>query len=162
MSTIKPKTGTCIRCPDDTEKQLVDKFHCQSHYWIYRAEVAEEKKKKRAEMNVYLGKQEKPKVQKPIPKVSAKRKKESREYTIKRLQFLAQPGNQKCLIDGCNAKADTIEHRAGRWGDNYLDTTTWAPCCNFHNLELERKPELSQKYQLSKITGKEKLQKQTL
>ena len=33
------------------------------------------------------------------------------------------------------------------------------PCCNFHNLELERNPELSQKYQLSKITGKEKLKK---
>ena len=150
MSTIKPKIGSCLDCPSTAKEVPLIAGRCQSHYWVYRAEVGR------------TGKQEKPKVQKPIPKLSAKRKKESREYTIKRLQFLAQPGNQKCFIDGCNAKADTIEHRAGRWGDNYLDTTTWAPCCSFHNLELERNQELSQKYQLSKITGKEKLQKQSL
>lgn len=146
MSSIKPKTGNCLDCPDGIIKPLIAK-RCQHHYWLYRESLSEKK-------------EQKPKAK--IKNVSDKRKVENREYTIKRLQFLAQPGNQKCFIEGCKNKADSIEHRAGRWGDNYLDTTTWAPCCNFHNLELERNPELSQKYQLSKISGKEKIQKQPL
>ncbi|AZB02351.1 hypothetical protein EG359_17275 [Chryseobacterium joostei] len=96
-------------------------------------------------------------VKKPIAKFSPKRKKENRQYTIKRLQFLDQPENQRCFIDGCNNRADTIEHTAGRWGSNYLDESTWKPCCNFHNLELERNSELSEKYQVSKISGKQKI-----
>ena len=78
--------------------------------------------------------------------------------------------NLRCFIDDCNKRADTIEHTMGRKGfaDDWaiennvsllLDVRFWKPCCNEHNLELERNPELSQKYQLSKITGKEKLKK---
>ena len=33
----------------------------------------------------------------------------------------------------------------------YLDERFWKPCCLAHNLELENNPELSKKYQLSKI-----------
>ena len=157
---IKPKKGICIDCPENgIEKPLTAK-RCFHHYWIHRAEVNAKKnawkEPKRKEMKSFL---DSAKQKKPIPKQSAKRKIENKEYTIKRLQFLAQPENQRCFIDGCNAKADTIEHRAGRTGSNYLDISTWAACCNYHNLELERNPELSQKYQLSKITGKQKLVK---
>ena len=97
------------------------------------------------------------KPQKPIRKVSEKQEKLNKEYSKLRLEFLSLPENQFCFIDGCNKKANTIEHRSGRWGSNYLDTSTWAGCCWEHNLELENNPELSKKYQLSKITGKPKI-----
>ncbi|MEE6130231.1 hypothetical protein V2E39_22725 [Chryseobacterium arthrosphaerae] len=132
---IKPKIGKCIDCSSDSpEKRLIAK-RCEFHYWQHRKKVKGS----------------------TISKVSPKRKKENREYTIKRLQFLSQPGNQRCFIEGCNNRADTVEHTAGRWGKNYLDTSTWKPCCNFHNLELERNSELSEKYQISKISGKQKI-----
>lgn len=88
--------------------------------------------------------------------MSAKRTKESKLYSELRTEFLAKPENQQCFIEGCYNPADTVEHRAGR-GINYLNTSTWAPCCWEHNLELERNSELSKQYQLSKITGKKKL-----
>jgi len=91
-----------------------------------------------------------------IPKVSDKRKIDNLKYTAQRIVFLGKPENQICFIEGCNRKANTIEHRAGRWGKNFLDETTWAGCCSEHNIELENNPEMAKKYQLSKITGKEK------
>ena len=93
----------------------------------------------------------------PIKKVSDKRKEDNAVYKKLRDEFLSKPENQVCFIDGCERKANTIEHRAGRWGKNFLDTSTWAGCCLEHNLELENNPELSKKYQLSKITGKSKI-----
>lgn len=88
---------------------------------------------------------------KPIPKVSAKRKIENLKYSALRIEFLGKKENMICFIDGCNKKATSIEHRAGRIGSNFLDTTTWAGCCLEHNLELENNPELSKQYQLSRI-----------
>ena len=141
---IKQKIGKCSECEQSAPEQPLIAGKCQRHYWQFRST-----KKKKSE----------PKERKPIPKFSKKREKENREYTIKRLQFLAQPENLRCFIEGCNNKADTIEHSAGRIGKNFLDVTTWRPCCNFHNLELERNSELSEKYQVSKISGKQKIMK---
>ena len=98
----------------------------------------------------------KSKINKPIKKVSKKQDKKNKEYSILRKEFLSLPENEICFIDGCNKKANTIEHRAGRWGTNFLNTSTWAACCLEHNLKLENNPELSKKYQLSKITGNKK------
>lgn len=94
---------------------------------------------------------------KHIKKFSEKREQENKIYSQLRKVFLAKPENKICFIDSCKNPSDTIEHRAGRWGKNFLDTTTWAGCCSKHNTELENNPELSKKYQLSKITGKKKL-----
>lgn len=102
-------------------------------------------------------KTEKPKRMTRIRSFSAKRAKEQLLYKKKRVAFLSLPENQICFIDGCNKEATTIEHRAGRIGKNYLDEKTWAGCCLFHNLELERDPELSKKYQLSKIHDGKKI-----
>ena len=93
---------------------------------------------------------------KPIPKVSKKRQIQNLQYSVLRTEFLGKKENQICFIDGCNKQATTIEHRAGRWGKNFLDTSTWAGCCLEHNLELENNPELSKQYQLSKIHGGKK------
>lgn len=141
---IKQKIGKCSECDPKALEQSLIAGKCKFHYWQFRST-----KWKKSE----------PKERKPIPKFSKKREKENREYTIKRLQFLAQPENLRCFIEGCNNKADTIEHSAGRIGKNFLDVTTWRPCCNFHNLELERNSELSEKYQVSKISGKQKIMK---
>lgn len=155
-STIKQKVGICIDCPSNSKEQPLTAKRCSTHYWNYRASLKPVKIKD---------------IGKPIPKVSKKRKIENTQYTIKRLQFLAQPENLRCFIEGCNKRADTVEHTMGRKGfadqwarDNnislYLDVRFWKPCCNDHNLELERNPELSQKYQLSKISGNAKIQKE--
>lgn len=88
---------------------------------------------------------------KPPKPVSDKRKKEIPIYSALSAEFLSRPENEFCFIDGCYNKADTIEHLRGRSGTNYLDTTTWAPCCWDHNGELERNHTLSHKYQLSKL-----------
>lgn len=102
---------------------------------------------------------------KPIPKVSQKMKVELLQYSADRTVFLA---GKTCFIDGCNKKANTVEHTRGRKGfadewarDNkvslLLDKRFWQPCCIEHNLELENNPELSKQYQLSKIHGGTKL-----
>lgn len=92
-----------------------------------------------------------------IPKVSKKRQVDQLKYKVLRIEFLGKPENKVCFIEGCNRISNTIEHRAGRWGKNFLDTTTWAGCCSEHNIELEINPELAKKYQLSKIHGGNKL-----
>lgn len=105
---------------------------------------------------------------KPINKFSKKRKKENAQYLKKRKEFLSKPENRICYIGGCGEKADTIEHTKGRKGfaddwakqnniSLYLDERFWEPCCNNHNLELEINPELSKKYQLSKIHDGKKI-----
>ena len=94
---------------------------------------------------------------KPIKQFSKSRAKDTRTYTKKRLKFLSLPENQICFVDGCNKRATTIEHTKGRIGSNYLDVSTWKPCCLFHNLEFERNSELSNKYQESKIHKGKKL-----
>ena len=109
----------------------------------------------------------KSKPQKPITKVSDKRKIENLKYTADRIVFLGKKENKICFIDGCKNIATTIEHSAGRIGfyddwarENkvslFLDQRFWKPCCHFHNLELENNPELSKQYQLSKIHGGKK------
>ena len=139
---IKAKEGVCVVC--NCKRLIYSKKMCQSCYW------SDNKKKNE-------GKQKTIKEFKPIPKISQKRKIENAKYIVLRIEFLGKKENQICFIDGCNKPSTTIEHRAGRWGKNYLDTTTWSGCCLEHNLELENNPELSKKYQLSKITGKSKI-----
>ena len=108
----------------------------------------------------------------PVRKVSKKREKESAQYRIRRLNFLAQPGNQRCQINGsnCSKKATTIEHSKGRQGfadefareiniSLYLDERFWKPACLNCNLEMENNTELSHKHQLSKNHNGEKIRK---
>lgn len=85
--------------------------------------------------------------------------KEKSIYDRTRKEFLAHPDNQFCFIKGCDRTATTIEHTAGRSGNNYLDMSTWKPCCWEHNGELEINSELSHEYQVSKISGKKKMDK---
>ena len=115
----------------------------------------------------YKNKQPKKKRER-IPVFSTKRKEENSKYIIKRKAFLNKPENKICFIEGCNKPANTVEHLRGRVGyaDDWarennipllLDQRYWAGCCLEHNLELENNPELSKKYQLSKIHGGQKI-----
>ena len=96
---------------------------------------------------------------KSIKKFSKNRLKEKPIYDRDRAWFLEQPENEFCFIKGCGKPSVCIEHSQGRWGKNYLDMSTWRPCCWEHNGELERNSELSHEYQMSKISGKKKLKK---
>lgn len=104
---------------------------------------------------------------KPINKVSKKQDKINKQYMDDRKIFLSLPENKYCFIEGCNRRANTVEHTMGRKGfaDDIsreknipltLDQRYWKPCCIQHNLELEQNPDLSKKYQLSKIHGGKK------
>lgn len=101
-----------------------------------------------------------------IPKVSEKRKAINKDYEKIRIEVLTE-ANFKCFIEGCTNVANTIEHSAGKLGfydeqaryDNIpliIDKRFLKACCLHHNGELENNPELSRKYQLSKISGKPK------
>lgn len=108
------------------------------------------------------------KKRKRIPAFSTKRKGEMPIYKKLRKEFLNKQENKICFIEGCTAIANTIEHTRGREGyadesarergiTLYIDDRYFKPCCLHHNLQLERDPELSKKYQLSKIHGGKKL-----
>ena len=102
---IKQKIGKCSECEQSAPEQPLIAGKCQRHYWQFRST-----KWKKSE----------PKERKPIQKFSKKREKENREYTIKRLQFLAQPENLRCPIT--KEKATDIHHVMKRIG--YADE--WA------------------------------------
>jgi len=98
-----------------------------------------------------------------IPKESEKRKKLNPDYKKVSIEVLSE-AKFVCFIDGCKNVANTIEHLMGRKGfadqwarDNniplMIDKRYLRACCLHHNGELERNPELSKKYQYSKISG---------
>lgn len=102
----------------------------------------------------------------PIRKVSAKREVLNKDYEKVRIEVLTE-AKFKCFIEGCTNIANTCEHLMGRKGfadewarDNNIpllvDKRFLRACCLTHNGELESNPELSKKYQYSKITGKKK------
>ncbi len=88
-----------------------------------------------------------------IKPMSKKREAENKVYVMLRRRFLKD--NPVCFIKACDKQANTIEHTAGR-GINFLNVSTWKPCCLEYNLELENNPELSREYQVSKIHGGKK------
>jgi hypothetical protein len=153
---VNPK---CKGCGDRfTPKYTSFEKYCRKDE-CRQEEIAQRKEKSKPNLQL--------KSFKAIPKVSKKRQVENLQYQVLRKEFLEKKENQTCFIDGCHKRADTIEHTAGRLGyyddwarDNkvslYLDVRFWKPCCLQHNLELENNPELSKKYQLSKLTGKPK------
>lgn len=151
----KVKFGKCIECPENSpEKPLKDKFHCQHHYWIYRAEVAEEKKKKRAEMNAFLGKPEPVKKKpKPIPKVSANQIERLAKYRKVRDQFMNENKNCQARLENCTIKATDIHHSKGKIGDLLTDKRYFkALCRNCHSyLEVHPNEAKEKGFSLSRL-----------
>lgn len=77
---------------------------------------------------------------KPIQKISKKREKESREYTIKRLKFLAQPENMKCPITGERATEIHHTYSGANRSRFYLDETTWMAVSRKGHLWIHANP----------------------
>lgn len=72
----------------------------------------------------------KAKVRKPIPKMSSKRRLESRIYSKKRKAFLAE--NRVCHVCQKNGElrnSEDVHHTKGRLGGGYLDESTWLAVC---------------------------------
>lgn len=102
------------------------------------------------------------KTKKQINPIGKKQLVRNLQYSADRKVFLGKPENKICFIEGCNKPANTVEHTKGRKGyadewarENKVwllnDVRFWKPCCAEHNSELENNPELSHKYQLSKL-----------
>lgn len=98
-----------------------------------------------------------------IPKQSKKAKSLNPVYEKIRIEVLTE-AKFVCFIDGCKNVANTVEHLMGRKGyaDEWsresdiplrIDKRYLRACCLQHNGELETNPELSKKYQYSKISG---------
>lgn len=69
------------------------------------------------------------KLRKPIPKMSARRKVQSRIYSKKRRAFLrSHPYCELHVNCGGNPAVD-VHHVKGRLQGNYLDETTWLAAC---------------------------------
>lgn len=144
--------GRCLSCREKfTPRYFLQKFCDGAGCKIEEAKYQSEK----------IAKSQQPK--KAIAKVSEKRKTINKIYETVRIEVLSE-SKFKCFIDGCKNVANTIEHSAGRIGfyddwarDNniplVIDKRFLKACCLFHNGELENNPELSKKYQLSKIHG---------
>jgi hypothetical protein len=73
--------------------------------------------------------------QKPIPKISSKKAKLDKVYSVLREQFIKQHPVCQAKLNGCTLSATDIHHKYS--GKNrsqyYLDSTTWmAICRNCH------------------------------
>lgn len=131
------KLGKCPKCPQTMREQLLIGGLCQNHFSI-SVDYADGNIITTAD--IYLIPTQdisskvlryKPKKQKPIAKVSVKRKEKNKEYKILSSYFLSE--NTLCLakIKGtCTQKATEVHHKAGRSGTNFLDTKTWLPICS--------------------------------
>lgn len=130
-STIKPKIGQCVDCPEGSSKKYLTAGRCSYHYKIHRSNVNGGPKK--------------------IAKRSKKGQKEDRQYTIKRLRFLAQPGNQRCPVTG--QMATEIHHMKGRVGDLLLDQKYWLAVSREGHRKIEENPDWAKEmgYSISRI-----------
>ncbi len=139
---------------------------CDNEFKMYRTtdKFCSSQCKRKHEETLQKKPKEKPK---QIRKVSKKQSVLNSKYSVLRIQFLSKPENKFCFVENCGKLATTIEHRMGRKGfaddlakENkiplIIDERFFAPCCLDHNLEFERNPDLSKKYQLSKIHGGKK------
>lgn len=147
------KTGKCAVCGTEFNKYRTTDKYCSREHALQDQKQKQERQPK------------KPPVK--INQVSKKQAVLNSKYTVLRIEFLSKPENRTCFIDDCGKIADTVEHIRGRKGfaDEWarennvpliIDVRFFKPCCLQHNLELENNPELSKKYQLSKIHGGKK------
>lgn len=152
QSSIKQKSGICLDCTDGKEKPLTAK-RCQLHYRIYRAEQSEFKKKKRAEMNAFLGQSEPDKTgqkkPKAIPKVSAKQIERLAKYRKVRDEFMKLHPTCQAKLERCTIKATDTHHSRGRTGDLLTDKRYFKALCRNCHQYIETHPTFAREMGLS-------------
>lgn len=85
----------------------------------------------------------KPKVVKPVKKVTDKRAKQNQEYARLRREYLeAYPA---CKIPECNNKSTTIHHMAGRDGDKLTDVNNFLATCMDCHTKIHENPQWAYK-----------------
>lgn len=77
------------------------------------------------------------KPRKPIPRQSARRKVEARQYAKLRVAFLGE--RPKCEICGKRASQD-VHHTRGRYNGQYLAVTSWMAVCRYCHDYLHQHP----------------------
>lgn len=70
-----------------------------------------------------------PLVRTAIPKMSERRKRESRIYSAKRKLFLEEHCYCQIEVACMGAPASDVHHTKGRLGENYLNEATWLSSC---------------------------------
>ena len=139
-SSIKTKVGACQDCPSGSKEKPLTAKRCYHHYRIHLAEQSEFKKKKRAEMNAFLGVPE-PVKDKPkaIPRRSKKRIIEELQYNADVKVFLGKPENRICPVTG--EKTSEVHHKRGRIGALLLDQRYWLAVSRKGHQRIENEPE---------------------
>ena len=85
-----------------------------------------------------------PLVRTAIPKMSERRKRESRIYSAKRKAFLSE--HPICEMPSplgvglCRMRSMDVHHSKGRYGGNYLNESTWIALCREHHDWIHRHP----------------------
>lgn len=133
---IKYKTSVCAKCLNGMEVPLISRL-CQYHY---RKQMQEKSLSRQA------GKAKKPVKIKPM---SAKRQKESKEYSKRRIEFLTKNDVCEAKLPGCTWSSTEVHHSQGRTGSNYLDVSTWKALCHNCHEQVERKPLMAKELGLS-------------
>ncbi len=76
----------------------------------------------------WLKRGDKPKkVRKPLPRVTPKRAKQNREYSVRRKAFLL--AHPYCMAQCFGSRSCDVHHKAGRLGGNFLNESTWIAVC---------------------------------
>lgn len=83
----------------------------------------------------------KEKVKKPIPKQSAKRVRESKEYRRIVKELLSKSSLCELKSPVCTGKAQGLDHQQKRSPKNWLDVKNLKGCCNACNLYKESHPQ---------------------
>ena len=77
--------------------------------------------------------------QKPIPKISSKKAKLDKVYSVLREQFIKQHPVCQANLNGCTLSATDIHHTKGR-GEYYLDSPNWITVCRACHNHIELNP----------------------
>lgn len=88
---------------------------------------------------------------KQIPKVSPKMKVRLREYQRLKKEYLKL--HPFCEVLLCKSKATDIHHKAGRIGENLINTDNFLAVCRHHHTQIELHPHESkeQGYSLDRL-----------
>jgi hypothetical protein len=86
---------------------------------------------------------------KPIKRVSKKRGREERKYSVLRKQFLETNPECQAKLKMCRGEATDIHHVRGRVGEDFLNTDSWLSVCRPCHLWIESHPVAARELGLS-------------
>lgn len=78
------------------------------------------------------------KAEKPIAKMSDKRKDQEKIYRKKAKAYLV--AHPKCEVKGCNRVSEDLHHKAGRVGDLLTNEKYFMAVCRDHHTQIEQDP----------------------